>query len=216
MLNMVFLFCAGVGIVIMLIQFGLMLLGLGDDFDGDAGGDFDAEFDADADFDADHQQTTLSEAADADVDHPGANLFFQIVSLKGLVAAAAFFGLGGLWAQASGMSDGASIALACVLGLTAMYGVYWLMKQLYKLKSSGTVNIHNARGRDATIYIPVPPNGEGKGKVQMRLQGRTYEFEAVTDQAETLATGQSVVVTGILGSDLVKVAPVKEEATTTA
>jgi hypothetical protein len=212
MLDILFMICAGVGGAIMLIQFGLMFIGIGDDFDGDVGGDLDTgggDLDADVDPGADHH-TSLGDAADADYDHPGSIWLFQVISLRGIIAAIAFFGLGGMWARATEMAPTASIAVGAGLGLAAMYGVYWVMQQLYKLRASGTINIANAVGKEATIYIPVPGGGDGRGKVQMTLQNRTMEYEAITDDAERLATGESVVVTGVLGSDLVRVARVQE------
>ncbi len=194
MLDILFMICAGVGGAIMLIQFGLMFLGIGDDgldgaIDGDlnAGGGLDADVDLDGglDTDADHH-TSLGDAADADYDHPGSMWLFQVISLRGIVAAIAFFGLGGMWAQASEMAPTASIAVGAGLGLAAMYGVYWTMQQLYKLRASGTINIANAVGKEATIYIPVPGGGDGRGKIQVTVQNRTMEYEAITDDAERL------------------------------
>lgn len=213
MLDMLFMFCAAVGGAILVIQFGLMLLGLGDELGGDVDADFDAggdlDVDADVGLDGEHQ-TAFTEAADADFDHPATMWVFQVISVRGIVAAVAFFGLGGLWARASEMNPGAAIGVGALLGFASMYAVYWMMKQLYKLRSSGTVDISNARGCDATIYVPVPASGEGRGKIHMTLQGRTMEYQAVTDDAEGLPTGENVVITEVLGNDLVRVARVEQ------
>ncbi|TWT73765.1 hypothetical protein Pla123a_36590 [Posidoniimonas polymericola] len=219
MLDLVFMFCAGVGGVIMVIQFALMLLGVGDDLDGgnldaDFDGGIDGDFDADVDIDADHPNT-VSDAADADFDHPDSVWVFQVLSVRGIIAAITFFGLGGWWARAGDMAPTSAVALGAVLGLFALYAMYWAMKQLYKLRASGTVNIANARGREATIYVPVPAAGDGRGKVHLMLQGRTMEYEAVTDEPERLATGEPVVVTDVLGGDLVQVARAHKTASQT-
>ncbi|MCA9241936.1 MAG: hypothetical protein KDA37_17115, partial [Planctomycetales bacterium] len=119
MLNLMFLICAAAGGTILLVQLGLMMLGMGDDvdggFDGDADFDVDADLDADLDADADHH-TSVADAADADLDHPDAAWLFQVISIKGVIAAITFFGLGGLWARSMEMAAGPALALGAVLG----------------------------------------------------------------------------------------------------
>ena len=214
MLYTIFLITAVVGGTVMLCQFMLTVLGLSDgdaeigdvdagDFGGDADvGDFDV--DADLDVDGDHQ-TSMHHAADADVDHPASARIFQVLSFRAIVAALTFFGLGGLWSSAKGYSDTVSVMIATLAGAAALYGMYRLMKALYSFQSSGNLNIRNAIGKPAKIYIPVPASGGGKGKVQMTVQGRTMEFEAMTDDDQPLETGANVVVKRIVGSDLVHV-----------
>ena len=217
MLDTLFLLAAVVGGTVMVCQFLMTMLGLGDDGagDGDFGGDGDVggdvgvdvgDFDggADIEIDGDHP-TPIHHAADADVDHPGSSWLFQVLSFRTVVAALTFFGLAGNWSSSSGHSPVLSLMVAMTAGGGAMFGMYHLMKAIYNLQSSGNVDIRNAVGQPAKIYIPVPSAGEGKGKVQVTLQGRTMEYEAVTDDDEKLSTGENVIVEAVVGSDIVKV-----------
>ena len=221
MLDMLFLIAAVVGGTVMVCQFLLTMLGLGDDGsdigdgdvggdvavdagDFDAGGDFDGDAGGDFDIDGDHH-TAMHHAADADIDHPGSTWLFQMLSFRTVVAALTFFGLGGAWSSSSGHGPTQSLAIGLLAGAVAMFGMYRLMRAIYDLQSSGNVDIRNAVGKPAKIYIPVPPEGTGKGKIQITLQGRTMEYEAVSDAAETLSTGENVVVENVIGSDIVKV-----------
>jgi hypothetical protein len=212
-LDTLFLIAAVVGGTVMVCQFLLTMLGLGDDGsdigDGDVGGDvgdFDAGADAGGDFDVDgDHHTAIHHAADADVDHPGSTWLFQMLSFRTVVAALTFFGLGGAWSSSSGHGSAQALGIGVLAGGAAMYGMYRLMRAIYDLQSSGNVDIRNAVGKPAKIYIPVPPVGTGKGKIQITLQGRTMEYEAVSDAAETLSTGENVVVENVVGSDIVKV-----------
>ncbi len=213
MLDTLFLMAAVVGGTVMVCQFLMTMLGLGDDGadfgDGDVGGDVGVDvgdFDGggDLDVDGDHH-TPIHHAADADVDHPGSSWLFQVLSFRTVVAALTFFGLGGAWSSSSGHTPGLSLFIAFAAGGSAMFGMYHLMKAIYNLQSSGNVDIRNAVGQPAKIYIPVPSAGEGKGKVQVTLQGRTMEYEAVTDDDEKLSTGENVIVEAVVGSDIVKV-----------
>ncbi|NOZ38892.1 MAG: hypothetical protein GXP24_01535 [Planctomycetes bacterium] len=213
MLDILFLMAAVVGGTVMVCQFLMTMLGLGDDGagDGDFGGDvgvdvsdFDGGGDVDMDIDGDHH-TPIHHAADADVDHPGSSWLFQVLSFRTVVAALTFFGLGGAWSSSSGHEPALSLVIALAAGGGAMFGMYHLMKAIYGFQSSGNVDIRNAVGQPAKIYIPVPSVGEGKGKVQVSLQGRTMEYEAVTDEDEKLRTGENVIVEAVVGSDIVKV-----------
>jgi hypothetical protein len=55
------------------------------------------------------------------------------------------------------------------------------------------------------VYIPIPASRKGAGKVQLSMQNRIVEYQAVTEEDEPLKTGQAVQVVGIVASDIVKV-----------
>ena len=214
-----FLACAVFGGVMMVLQFLLTAMGVGDhgaDADGfadagpmgDAGhvGDVDvADGIGDADVDDGHVHWT--EAAGADTDHISPSRVFAVLSLRTVVAAVAFFGLGGWTSLAGGFSPAVSFAVALGCGAAAMYAVYTLMRAIYGLRSEGNVRIRGAVGLAATVYVPVPANRHGAGKIQLNLQNRTVEYQAMTDDEEKLPTGARVVVTRVLGPDTVQVEP---------
>lgn len=218
MLDTIFLIAAVIGGTVLVCQFLLTLMGMGEhsadsavhvgDFHGDAAdfhGDVgDAGGDVSGDLAMDHH-TPISHAADADYQHPDSSWLFGVISFRTLVAAVAFFGVAGKIATSAGYPEFPSLVIAVVVGLLAMYGMYWLMKSISMLGSSGTERISNALGRTATVYVPIPAVGEGMGKVQLSMQNRIVEFQAVTDGAEALATGEAVRVVGIAGSDVVNV-----------
>jgi hypothetical protein len=210
MLSTIYLIAAVVGGTVLVCQFVLTFMGIGDDgVDAGADGDFasDASFDGDSlhpDAGLD-QHTTLAEAADGEFQHPDSSWLFGVLSFRTLVAAAAFFGAAGSAALGLGYSQLTSLVIATVVGLGAMYGMYGLMRTIAGLTSSGNERIRNALGRRATVYIPIPAARKGAGKVQLSMQNRIVEYQAVTEDDEPLKTGQSVQVVGIVGSDIVKV-----------
>jgi hypothetical protein len=145
-------------------------------------------------------------AADTDVGRTAGHWFYEMLSLRTLTAAVTFFGLAGKTTMAYGYSPFGSLVLATLAGLAAMYIVYWLFKQVYKLQHSGTENVRNAIGRPATVYVPIPGKRAGVGKVMFRMQNRLVEYQAVTEDENRLATGEKVVVVAIVSSDTVRVA----------
>jgi len=200
----VFLFCAAVGGTILVVQFVLTLIGLGGEaFDldvPDADGGVDIDFDADVDMDIGGD----ADLADA---HVGSSWLFGVISFRTVVAALAFFGLAGLSAESAGASSLHTLLIALGAGAAAMYGVYWMMRGLYSLRSEGTARIGRAVGRHATVYTSIPGAQSGSGKIQMNLQDRTMEFLAMTS-GEKLPPGAKVEVVGVITPTTVEVQPV--------
>jgi len=203
-----FTYAAVIGGIVLLFQFVLSLLGLGE-HDGDLGADHGGLAQGsvhDGDFSSGHDGG-LHHDAGVDGSH-AANWFYELISIRTLAAGSAFFGVTGNGALAWGTSRSGAFLLAAIAGAGAMYGVYWLYKQVFRLQHSGTENIRNAIGASAVVYVPIPAQRSGTGKVTFKLQNRLVEYLAVTDEESRLATGEKVVITAIIGSDTVRVSRV--------
>lgn len=220
----VFLFCAVAGGTVLVCQFGLTLLGLGGhDFgDGDHGdfgdgghGDMDLGHDgADGSIDgaAADDAHDSGDAHDEDQSHAHrSSWIFGVISFRTLVAAIAFFGIAGMAANAAGLSLPQQIVLAVVSGIGAMYLVYWLMSLLYRLGEDNTVRIDSAVGCEGKIYVAIPAGESRRGKIQLDLQGRLMEYEAVTAVPSGLPTGVRVVVVGVVDDGVLEVAPAEQQ-----
>jgi len=210
-----FLICAVVGGTVLFFQLALMLIGFGgealdldvpDDVDVDMDMDLDVDVDMDMDVDAD---VDLDGAVDAGADHVAPALGFRVLTFRTAVAALTFFGLAGMAGLEAGYSPPVVLALAALAGGGAMYLVYWLFSLIKKLQAEGTVKIRNAVGAPATVYVPIPPNKSGAGKIQCNLQNRTMEYLAMTP-GDKLSTGAKVVVTGVITSNTLEVEPIPE------
>ena len=128
--------------------------------------------------------------------HSLSTWFFGVLTFRSIVAAVAFFGLGGRIGDAFGLPGILTFSFAVAVGLVAMVIVGWIMQTLYNLRSEGNIRIQNCIGSNGSVYLTVPGNGEGVGKVTVSVQERSVEYAAVTS-GETLSTGSRVVVTGI-------------------
>ena len=146
------------------------------------GGDADADVDVDADF---------------DVEGIG-------VSFRTVVAFIAFFGVAGMAATKAGLGTALTLLVAVLSGSLAFWLVGLAMLQLSRLRSSGTVDIHNAVGVEGKIYLTVPKKRSGSGKVTIPIQGRTLQFRAITSGPE-LKTGELCRVVSVQGGDTLEV-----------
>lgn len=204
-------FCALLGGTIFLGQFALSFIGLGGDHElaSDSGGD---------DFSGgDHADGGGHDASDGD-SHPGGHEaatsgFLRVLSVRTVIAALTFFGLGGLAANASGAAPVGSLTVAAISGFAALYIVGWAMRTLMRLRADGTVHIENTIGQPAVVYLTIPGHKTGKGKISVTVQGRTMEYEAETEH-EKLWTDTLVQIVAIAGPDTVVVAPAPQPART--
>jgi hypothetical protein len=144
--------------------------------------------------------------------HVSSNWLFGVITFRTMVAALAFFGLGGLAAEYATWERGSTMLLALACGAAAMFLVHGIMRGLHRLSEDGTVRIGSSVGEIGSVYLRIPGQRSGVGKVTVNVQGRSMEFEAVTSHA-ALPTGARVIVTDVLDGETVEVAPVTEAAT---
>lgn len=194
-MDTLFLLCAIFGGTVLVAQF---FLGFGSDADGADDGPDDAPDAMGADA-----------HGHGDGPHHDSTWIFGVLTFRTVIIGLTFFGLTGKAAVASGFSEPKPLVIALVCGLAAMYGVYFLMRGLYRLTADGTERIDRSIGEQAIVYLAIPGQNAGVGKVHVTVQNRTIEYEAMT-AGERLPTGSRAVVVGVLSSDRVEVEPVVE------
>jgi hypothetical protein len=185
--------------LILILQTLLSLLGLTGEHDIDHEADhdsFDHGFDhgADHNFDHDHDQ---DHGHEHDNGHEHGVFGLRLFTLRGVIAFLAVYGWGALAISRAGHPWLASIFFGLLMGLAAMFIVAVVMKLFISLQSNGAIELENAIGLEGTVYLPIPPLNKGQGKVNVLLQERYVECDAVTEEEETIATGTEIVVTGL-------------------
>ncbi len=134
----------------------------------------------------------------------------RIFTVRGMVA---FFAVGG-WAGLSALSlcgsTAAAIITAFIAGTLALLLVAWFFKWAASLNENGTLQMESAVGKVGEVYITVPPEMNGTGKVNIIIQGRLTEAEAMTDSERPLKYGEPVEVVGMAVGNVLKVRPVSK------
>ncbi|MBQ7364054.1 MAG: hypothetical protein IJW46_00450 [Clostridia bacterium] len=177
--------------VLMAVQFILTLIGMGDM-------DSDAEMDVDTGIDVDIDDVT-EVAGDRDPFDYG--MAFRLFTLRGLISFLAVMGWTGYALGDGSMSYVAAVIISVIAGFLMMLAIAGLAYLFEKLQSNGNINITNAIGKSGTVYLTVPKNREGKGKINAVVQERYGEYEAVTDESEPLVFGTEVVIIAVFGDD---------------
>ena len=174
--------------LIMLLQLILALFGIGHgadaDFDlgggADAGGDFDG--------------------GGGDI---GAGI--RIFTVQGIVSFFVMYSWSAIGMLSSGMPAWLASIIGVILGAVMMLVMAKMMQLMMKLQSSGNIELEGAVGTLAQVYIPIPPDESGIGKVTMTYQSRFIECNAITRGAELLKTDAFVRVAEVRGTTLVVV-----------
>jgi len=132
----------------------------------------------------------------------GASEGLNLLGIRSIAAGVAFFGLAGLATRSLGVT--LSSAAAAASGLAAAIGVATIVKTFGRLEHDGTLSLGAAVGTTGTVYLSIPGQRSGIGKVHLTVQNRLVECPAVTVD-EPLPTGTSVLVIDLEGRDTVVV-----------
>ena len=175
--ELIYIASAGVGGVVLLLQLALMLLG------GDA--DFEGDFDE------------VGDTGDG-----GLNL----LSLRAIAGFLTFFGIVGWWGATAEWGDTRTLLTAIASGTASMFGVASLFSLQRKLDTRGNINFENVVGRTAKVYLRIPGENNGIGKITVAMQGRSVEFPALT-MGPTIATGADVKIVSMTSPGTYEVTP---------
>ncbi len=121
----------------------------------------------------------------------------QIFTVRGFITFFCIFGWSGIWLLTTELSTTLSLIVAAFLGLCAMMGTAYIIKFFMTLQDKGNQDIKDAPGGSGTVYINIPKNREGIGKVNAIVSGRFSEFEAMTDDDEEIKTGEHVTIISV-------------------
>ncbi|MFK8103222.1 MAG: hypothetical protein AB8G15_11880 [Saprospiraceae bacterium] len=168
--------------VLFIIQFVLSLIGL--DFDGDV--DLDVDTDMDGEYNLDPS--------------------FSLLSVRGIIAFFTFFGWTGVLVLNAGGSTLMALLSASFAGFLAMFIVGYMIYMFSKLSQPGNIDVSRALFEVGEVYLTVPANKNGHGKIHLKIQGVFKEMDAVTD-GDVLPTGSSVRIVEVLNDNLLLVEP---------
>lgn len=160
---------------------------------------------------------TIFSFADTDVDAQGDadhaighddGIGYQFLTLKNLVAFFTIFGWSGIAAYSSGLNKPVTIVLAIIGGSLMVAVMALMLKNVGKLKHSGTLELKNALNKVGNTYLFIPAARKGTGKVHIKVQGALKELPAITDEENDIATGTIIKVLDIIDDRILLVSKV--------
>lgn len=146
-----------------------------------------------------------SDGIDADFDSnlDGTDAPFQLFSLRNLIN----FLLGFSWTGISffGLVDNVVlIIIAFVVGVAFILMFFMVIQQIQKLAEDNSFKISNTLNKTAEVYLTIPENKKGFGKIMISVNGAYHQLNAVTEN-ERIESGAVVKVVRIEGENLLVV-----------
>ena len=167
--------------IVVIIQMTMSFVGMGDIDSGDADVDFSTDTDS--------------------LDNAGS---MHLLSIRNIF----YFLLGFGWAGVSLWSTIPNLILLCIVsvlvGCLFVAIFIFLFRQMMKLQSNGAFNINDAVGKVCDVYLRIPGENQGLGKVQISFNGSVQELDART-AGEPLPSGAKVRVLRVIDKKVLEV-----------
>lgn len=136
-------------------------------------------------------------------DHGGGG----ILSVRTITAFFAGFGWTGVTALEAGWTLLPTILISTVVGGAFMGGVFAIMRTLYGMRYTGTLDYRNAVGCVGSVYLPIPAAMGGPGQIEVLVQGRLRVVQAFTRAERKLGNSERVRVTELMDQTTLLVEP---------
>lgn len=154
-------------------------------FIGASSGDFDVESGGGLDIDMDDPSAAMGS---------GMNLY----TFRNLINFLLGFGWTFILLQGSISSTGVLLLVSVLVGIALVAIVMYMFKWLSSMQQSGNIDVYKtAVGCHGTVYLTIPGQRSGEGKVQITINNAVREYAALTD-SDTLKTGTPVRVVEVL------------------
>ena len=72
------------------------------------------------------------------------------------------------------------ILLAVAVGGLFVYFFFLIIRTLMRLSEDNTFKLSETIGKTAEVYVPIPENKSGRGKITISVRGTMHELEAMT------------------------------------
>ncbi|MGN1221043.1 MAG: hypothetical protein ACI4TU_08895 [Candidatus Cryptobacteroides sp.] len=91
------------------------------------------------------------------------------------------------------------MVIAVAVGVMLVAAVMYMFKWLSKMQQSGNIDVYKcAVGCIGKVYLTIPAERKGAGKVQITINNSVREYDALTDSENSLKTGSSIKVVEVL------------------
>lgn len=139
------------------------------------------------------------------VDAPatGANLY----TFRNLVNFLLGFGWTAILLQGSVKSVGLLLVVSVFVGVGLVAVVMLLFKWLSGMQQSGNINVYKAAvGCQGNVYLTIPAERSGEGKVQITINNSVREYNAITE-GDKIPTGTPITVVEVVDAQTLLVEP---------
>lgn len=131
------------------------------------------------------------------------DLPFEIFTLRNLINFLLGFSWTGISFYEKFENKTVLIVVSLAVGIAFVTVFFFLIKQILKLSENNSFKIENTVDKTADVYLTIPENKTGKGKVQISVNGSFHELDAMTLNPEKLPSGSVVKVIAVESNILI-------------
>lgn len=137
--------------------------------------------------------------ASSDAAHPGSGM--NLLTFRNFINFLIGFGWTAILLKESVPATGLRMLIAILVGVVLVILVMLLFKWLTNMQETGTINVYkSAVDCEGTVYLTIPGERAGEGKVQITINNAVREYAAVTD-GPTLRTGARIRVVEVVSAN---------------
>jgi hypothetical protein len=140
-------------------------------------------------------------APDFDGDLSGDDAPFQLFSFRNLIN----FLLGLSWTGITFYhliaNKAILMGLSLLVGASFLYLFFLIIKQVQKLAEDNSFQFSNTLHKTGEVYLTIPENKKGKGKVLISVNGSFHELDAMTEN-DKINSGTMVKVVNIVDNSI--------------
>lgn len=129
---------------------------------------------------------------------------FQLFSVRNLTNFLLSFSWSGITLYNTIHNTTVLILVAFLIGSGFVALFFFVMRALHKLSEDNTFKLSLAVGKTASVYIGIPAQKKGTGKVQVSVNGAVHEIEAITEH-EKIESGSMVRVNEVINNNILLV-----------
>lgn len=142
--------------------------------------------------------------ADFDGDFGETDAPFQLFSFRNLINFLLGFSWTGISFFDSFENSWILIFISIAIGIVFVYFFFIIIQQVQKLAEDNSFKLTDTIDRTAEVYLNIPENKSGKGKVLVSVKGSYHELDAISEK-QAYKTGTIVKIVRIESKNLLVV-----------
>jgi membrane-bound ClpP family serine protease len=135
---------------------------------------------------------------DGDLDGSGP---FQLLSFRNLINFLLGFAWGGISFSNIIQSRSTLVFVAFLIGLAFFFMFVLIMQQLLRFQEDNTTKIQDALNQTGSVYLTIPEQKNGFGKIQVSIKGSQKEYQAVTN-GERIPSGHAIRIVEVIDGNV--------------
>jgi hypothetical protein len=139
--------------------------------------------------------------ADFDGNLEGTEAPMQLFTLRNLINFLLGFSWTGITFYSTIPNYFLLIMISTLVGIGFVWIFFLIIRQIQKLAEDNTFKLDHALQKTGTVYLSIPENKQGVGKIAISIKGSQRELNAIS-LADRLETGAAIRVVGIEGNNL--------------